>query len=139
MSADIKRDTELYLMHALQAALPNYKIYPMHGGDEETPAAEIEPPFVVVAVGDANKRVQRSDVYMAVGTVQVISMIQDSTSQDYATMVSNVHHALVNIPPGATDEFRLHGIDIRDHRSATDETQHAYADLIDFQAGVSGG
>jgi hypothetical protein len=142
MNPEIKRQTELFLCLALKRALPAYTFVPSEGGGLTADSTELEPPFVVLAMGNAQKVMAQEGTWRMAGTAQVITHIGDTRVTDHARLVRAVYAALESLSPGADGphlpNFAFHGIDVAGLREATDEASKAHADIIDFTCGVGG-
>lgn len=139
---EIKRQTELFLCRRLKLVLPDYVFVPSGGGGETTDSFEIEPPFIVLAMGDAEKTLAQEGTWLMRGTAQVITHIADTRAGDHALLVRAVYAELEAIAPVSTDPdfpgFSFHGIDVSGIREAQDEASKAHADIIDFSCGCGG-
>lgn len=135
---DIKRRTELHIVHQLKLAIPDHNFVPFTGGDENTDATEIEPPFTVVSVSDASKVMATESTWICTGVVQVITNHVETKSGEQSDLARRIYKALDNIPSYSDPEFSLHGIDIQDMTAADDKDAQAHADVISFAAGVGG-
>lgn len=136
---EIKRATELFICSKLAALLPATNFQPFTGGTISDDAQELEPPFAVVAVSAAAKVLGTEGTWQCQGTVQVITMQSEATSEAHAELVRTIYAALADLAPDDTDpNFSFHGIDIGQMRSTQDQTLRAHADVIDFTAGVGG-
>lgn len=138
MTPDIKRATELYIVDQLSLAVPGHVFVPFTGGSRTTGAVEIEPPFTVVSVSDANKVMATEGTWFCIGKAQVITARVEASSEEHAELARQVYAALSNIQPFISADFAFHGIDIDDMTTADDEASQAHADVISFTAGVGG-
>lgn len=138
MTPDIKRKTELYIVAQLALALPNEVFVPFTGGSENLGAVELEPPFTVVAVRDAQKTMATEGTWFCIGNVQVITHFSEATSQQHSELARSIYKALDNITIQADPAFSFHGIDIAGMAYAFDEDESAHADIINFTCGVGG-
>jgi len=135
---DIKRRTELHIVNRLKAAVPDHNFVPYTGGSESTDASDIEPPFTVVSILDANRTMATEGTWICDGTVQVISHRKEMTSTAHSTLTRSIYSTLSNLPPYIDGEFAFHGIDVVDMGTAEDDESQAHADVIRFTAGVGG-
>ena len=137
MSPNIQREAELFLCAQLSSALPSIQFFPFIGfGDNNI---DLEPPFVVVAVGSAEKTLAQENTFIATGTVQIVDHIDMVTAENHSLMVRHVYNALQGIQPQVPSaDFSFHGLDIDSVKSASDAESKAYADVINFVAGVGG-
>lgn len=134
----IKRQVELFLIERMKAALPALVFYPYTGGDATEGATEIYPPFVVVAITRAERTMATEGTWRCEGKVQVITHHAETRPQEQSIMARDVYKALDNIGTYAGSELSVHGIDIDEVTSATDDSLNAHADIISFVAGVGG-
>lgn len=136
---DIKRQTELYIVEALQAALPEMTFVPFSGGDRAgSDSFNIEPPFGVVAVTECKKTHQQEATYLATGSVQWISHMTEATPQEHSVAAHEVKSALVEIATQANSTFSFHGIDVDAIERSESQDARARAEIIRFVAGVGG-
>jgi hypothetical protein len=138
MTPDIKRKTELYIVTKLLIALPSLQIVPFTGGSASMGAVELEPPFTIVAVRDAQKAMSTEGTWYCTGNVQVITHSSETPSEQHSELARQIYAALDNIPTQADPDFSLHGLDIQGMAYAFDDTESAHADIISFTAGVGG-
>ena len=138
-SPDIKRQTELYLCRKLMAALPGRTFVPFSGGDETHDSFDIEPPFGVIAVTEAEKTCPTESTWQVSGTAQWVTHITEATSPEHSQQVREMYSALGSLPPDSSDSaFSFHGIDV-DHVDMTeDDKSRARAGIVKFAAGVGG-
>lgn len=136
MDIDIRRATEEYICAQLRPAVPTHNFVPYNGIDN---AGNLEAPFTVVYVGDATATYQTESTWIVQGTVQIVTDASETLSEDHATLVKSIYATLKNMQPFVDGiNFTLHGIDVSDIKSATDQESHAHADVISFTAGVGG-
>ena len=139
MVSDIKRKTEIFICDFLSNAISTHSFVPFTGGSNSQDAGEMEPPFTVVVISEAERTHAQAGTWIVRGTVQVITIASESTSAAHSTLVRNIYQALGNIRSDATDPlFSMHGLDISKMTSAQDGESHAHADVISFTAGVGG-
>jgi hypothetical protein len=133
--SDIKRLTEIYLCDKLAAATGG-RFFPFSGFglNEEN----LEPPFTVVAISEAEKRFAQANIWHMTGTIQVITHADEATSEEHSEMVGVIYDALNNINIEKSDAFIFHGLNITNTRSSQDEGRQAHADIIDFACGATG-
>ncbi len=144
MSPEIKRQTELFLCAQLAAACPGLVFVPSKGFDE---VKELEPPFTVLAMGDASKTMATEMTWQMKGTAQIITHLGDTRAGDHALLVRQILAALATIPSvgghaeaaavEAAGDFIFHGLDITGTRESQDNALKAHADIVDFTCGVS--
>lgn len=140
MIADIKRATEVYICEKLsQTVIPPHTFVPFTGGSEFADAAQLEPPFTIVAIDDAQRTHAQDATWICKGTVQIITHANESTSRQHAELVRSIYVAVAAIDTDASDPlFSFHGLDIDKMRSAQDSEENMHADVIDIVVGVGG-
>ena len=135
----IQRKLELFLVTKLAAAVSGHSFYPYHGGTAFANMTEIEPPFSVVAVVDAEKTMQQEGTWLCTGTLQILAHAAETNSQAHAALSGQIYGALDEIAAEIQDAgFSFHGLDITGMSSSTDSESACYADIIKFVAGVGG-
>lgn len=138
MIPEIKRQVELFLVDRLKAALPLQEFVPFSGGDLLSGPEEIEPPFTVIAITEAEKTMATEGTWLCRGTAQVITHHTEVTAQKQAEMAREVYKALDNIGAYSNGPLSIHGIDISSMTSATDDQLGVHADVISFTLGAGG-
>lgn len=138
MSIEIKRRAELYLCGRLATAVPAHAFIPYKGGGYETAESEIEPPFTIVGINEADKVHPLQPVFQCQGSLQIVSHSAEATSVQHAALVRSIYEALEAIVTGQRDDvdFTFHGIDITSTESASDEENEVWADIIRFNTGM---
>ena len=138
MGADINRTCEVHLCDRLRLVLPDITFLPFTGFGLNDEA--IEPPYVVILVGSAEKTLVQESTFLIQGTAQIISHIDDTESEDHAQMVRDVYRALGNLSASQASDFVFHGIDITSLSDSeyTGKGDSVHADIIKFTVGVSG-
>ena len=89
----------LFLCLALKRALPAHTFVPSEGGGLAADSTELEPPFVVLAMGNAQKMLAQEGTWRMAGTAQVITHIGDTRVT--ARLVRAVYAALESLSPGS--------------------------------------
>jgi|694.fasta_scaffold00471_85 hypothetical protein len=138
MGADINRACEVHLCDRMRLALPDITFLPFTGfGLNEEP---IEPPYVVILMGTAEKTLVQESTFLIPGTAQIISHIDETESEDHAQMVRDVYKVLGALSSTRESDFIFHGIDITNLSNSDYEGKgdSAHADVIHFTVGVSG-
>lgn len=138
MKPDIKRQVELFVVSRLSIALPDQKFYPFTGGDAINDASEIEPPFTIVAITDAERTMATEGTWLCRGQIQVVTHHAEASAQAQAVMAREVYKALDNIGAYTDGNLSIHGIDIEGMRSTSEETLSVRADIISFTVGAGG-
>ena len=139
MITDIRRATELHICERLMTALPGMKFVPFSGGDRGHDSFDIEPPFGVVAITEAEKTCPTESTWQVSGSCQWVTHITEATSPEHSAQFQQIYKTLGALTPRSTDPlFSFHGIDV-DHAEMTeDDKSRARAGVIRFAAGVGG-
>jgi hypothetical protein len=151
MSAEAKRKAELFLCARLTTAVTGQVFIPWKGGSDITDETEMEPPFTIVGISNAEDRFRHPGLatYLCTGNLQIISHSAEATTREHAAVVKLIHDALKDITALAEDAdftlegtdiatgFCFNGLDITAMRTAEDEENQVWADIIDFTMGVS--
>lgn len=138
-SPDIKRQCELYIVGKLQAALVDVTVLPFTGGSSTSGATEVEPPFVVITIGPAERTMATEGTWLCPGLAQVITHFAEATSEQQSELSRRVYAALSDsVPTQADATFSFHGIDIQEVTYSDDEDKEFHADIIRFVAGAGG-
>jgi hypothetical protein len=138
MSNEVKRKGELLLCMALHSIVPEHRFVPYKGGTQNSEEEEMEPPFTIVNIENAEKNHPFLKVYQCSGAVQVISHSAESSSVVHAELVKRVSDALISLQPHNGCDCVFHGLDVSSTRSAVDSESECWADIIEFTAGFTG-
>jgi len=136
MALDIKRTTETYLCARLTELVPGHTFYPFSG---LASGQNIEPPFTVISISEAERAMSTEGTWIAQGTAQVVSHSAEATSDAHSANSREVYAALGNLPPEPmAGAFTFHGLDITGTTTKQDSESEAFADVINFAIGVGG-
>lgn len=142
---EIKRLFERYLCKKLSYEITGHKFLSMNGGNEEggdeladAESEDLEPPFTVVSVNEAQKMMAQFGHWRVQGTVQLVTHIDEMTPVVHSKFARLIYHVLVNLQPEVVDGLAFHGIDVTDSRSVDTSEQSARVDVIEFTAGIGG-
>ena len=137
---DIRRKVELTLCALLRESVPGLVALPSRGGDDATPAGDILPPYVELAVRDANRPLPGEPVWSCTGEATYVTHIDDKDDAARSQVVSAIIAALECIEPGyyPPQAIRLHGLEVTATDDVSSASQQAHGDVISFAAGVTG-
>lgn len=140
MRPDIKRTSELYFCDRLRTSITDVLVIPLNGGDQDFDAIDVEPPFIVISVNEAEKMFDQESTWLIKGIAQVISHSGETSIPDHAELSRTVYAQLGALAPSANlpPNFAFHGISIDRVRNSVDEESACRAEIIEFTAGVGG-
>ena len=99
MSEGIKRMAERHLCARLTGLVPGMLFLSMSGGGENEDAVDIEPPFTVITVNEAEKRLTQHGVWKIQGSAQLVTHMQEATPTFHSELARVIYSALANLEP----------------------------------------
>jgi len=133
---DPKRATEIFLCEKLSAAVPGHQFVPFHGGGTNIDPSEMEPPFTVVMLDDAERTHATEGTWICNGNIQTITHSKETSIQAHSELSRAVYAALASIPSSYTSDFAFHGIDISKVSTSEEESLQCRANIVGFTCGV---
>ncbi len=144
---EVKRKAELFVCAILSAALPGHRFLPAKGGSEPDgqndtagKSVEVEVPFTVVAVLEAEDMIPGENTWLLTMAATYVTHIDDTVPAEHSKAVRAIQDVLRELPRGyyGAQQMIIHGADVQSITEVEDEKKKSHGDVITFAVGCSG-